>query len=301
MPRISFQERSETMGLRDIGNECFQYDDQIGSVIYKHLQSKDLIDIPLYGIFTKPPVENTEFKYAGYVSDLYQFEGNEVMNQKIRDSILEVGTPIFREYIYLNQPQRTRMSNEILIQNCTNIPQVGDIYPQIVVKNTYDGSGAREFLFGFSVLEDVNTRLFGFGFKNKIGNIRQVHNMHARTSFSTPIGQYVETFSNSILQIIEVNFNTEISEEHLLSVFDMLEQVGKKRRNDVSSYVTEIIKETNNRVNAWTLFLAITFFSTIEKNINIKSLLEDIAEKVLVIPVEIQSVLSTLNRSSNNE
>ena len=288
------------MGLRNIGNECFQYDDEIGSVQYKHLQSKDLTDVPLYAIFTKPPVENTEFSYSGYVSDLYQFEGNEVMNQKIRQSISEVGTPIFREYIYLNQPQRTRMSNEILIQNVTNIPQVGDVYPQIVVKNTYDGSGAREFLFGFSVLENTNTRVFGFGFKNKIGNVRQVHNMHARTSFSTPIGQYVEIFSNNIMEIIDTNFNTEITEEHLLTVFDMLEKVGKKRRNDVSAYITEITKETNNRVNAWTLFLAITFFSTVEKNVNIKSLLEDIAEKVLVIPVGIQSVLKTLNQSGNN-
>ena len=297
MANLSFQTRAESMGLRDIGNECFQYDDEIGSVIYKHLQTKDLIDVPIYSIFTKPPVENTEFKYAGYVSDLYQFEGNEVMNQKIRQSILEIGTPIFREYIYLNQPQRTRMTNEILIQNSSNIPQVGDIYPQVVIKNTYDGSGAREFLFGFSVLENTNSRLFGFGFKNKISNIRQVHNIHARTSLSTPIARYVEFFSNNITEIIDINFNTVINEEHLLSVFDMLEKIGKKRKIDVSTYVAEITKETEGNISAWTLFLAITYFSTIEKNINIKSLLEDIAEKVLVIPVGIQNVMQTLNRT----
>jgi len=44
------------------------------------------------------------------------------------------------------------------------------------------------------------------------------------------------------------------------------------------------------------VFLAITFFSTIERNVNIKTLLEDIAEKVLVIPVEIQNVLKTLDK-----
>jgi hypothetical protein len=187
------------------------------------------------------------------------------------------------------------MTNEIIIQNNTNIPQVGDVYPQIIVKNTYDGSGAREFLFGFSVLENTNTRLFGFGFKNKISNLRQVHNVHATTSFSTPIAKYVEFFSNNIMEIIDVNFTTIINEDHLLSVFDMLEKVGKKRRNDVAAYVAGIREENNNNVNAWTLFLAITFFSTIEKNINIKSLLEDIAEKVLIIPVGIQNVIQTLN------
>lgn len=292
--KLNFKDRAELMGLVDIDNECFRYDDVIGSVIYKHLQTKDNIDIPLYAIFTKPPVDNVEFKYSGYVSDLYQFEGNEVMNNKIRQSILEVGTPIFREYIYLN-PIRTRMSNEILIQNASNIPRVGDVFPQVVVKNTYDGSGAREFLFGFSVLEN-NTRIFGFGFKNKIGKIRQVHNMHSRTLFSSSIEKYVEVFSENILEIIDANFNTEITEEHLLNVFGMLEEIGKKRRIEVSNYVTDIMKTTNNgTVNAWTLFLAITYFSTIEKNVNIKTLLDDIAEKVLVIPAGIQSVLKTLN------
>ena len=283
------------MGLTTLENECFAYNDAIGCVTYKHLQTKDSIDVPLYSVFTKPPVEGTEFKYAGFVSDLYQFEGNEVMNNRIRASISEVGIPIFREYVYLN-PIRTRMSNEILIQNVSNVPRVGDVYPEVVVNNTYDGSGAREFLFGFSILTE-KTRI-GFGFKNKIGTIRQVHNIHARTSFSSPISQYVEFFSRNILDIVKCNFETEVTEEHLMVVFDMLEKVGKKRRTEVSTYISEMSKETEGRVNAWNLFLAITFFSTIERNVNIKTLLDSIAEKVLVIPVEIQQVLSSLNKTA---
>jgi len=290
MTTLSFPLRAAQMGLTDLGNECFEYHDPIGGVIYKHLQTKDNIDVPLYGLFTKPPVDNAEYKYAGYVSDLYQFEGNEVMNNRIRQSIQEIGTPIFREYIYLN-PVRTRMSNEILIQHASNIPRVGDVYPQVVVKNTYDGSGAREFLFGFSVLEN-NSRIFGFGFRNKISKVRQVHNIHSKTSFTSPIGNYVEFFTQNILEIIETNFNTQITEDHLLTVFDTLEAIGKKRRLEVSSYLN---KQEGAQVNAWTLFLAITYFSTIEKNVNVKALLDDIAEKVLVIPVGIQNVLKTLN------
>ena len=293
MTTLSFPLRAAQMGLTDLGNECFEYHDHIGGVIYKHLQTKDNIDVPLYGLFTKPPVDNIDYKYAGYVSDLYQFEGNEVMNNRIRQSIQEIGTPIFREYIYLN-PVRTRMSNEILIQHASNIPRVGDVYPQVVVKNTYDGSGAREFLFGFSVLEN-NSRIFGFGFRNKISKVRQVHNIHSKTSFTSPIGNYVEFFAENILEIIETNFNTPITEDHLLTVFETLEEIGKKRRLEVSSYLN---KQEGAQVNAWSLFLAITYFSTIEKNVNIKSLLDDIAEKVLVIPVGIQNVLRTLNQTS---
>jgi hypothetical protein len=278
------------MGLTDLGNECFEYNDPIGSVVYKHLQTKDNMDVPLYGIYTKPPVDNIEYKYAGYVSNLYQFEGNEVMNNRIRNSILEVGNPIFREYIYLNSI-RTRMSNDILIQHSSNIPKVGDVYPQIVVRNTYDGSGAREFLFGFSVLEN-NTRIFGFGFRSKIGKIRQVHNIHSKTSFTSSIGNYVEIFTENILEIIEANFNTNIREEDMLVVFDTLEAIGKKRRLEVSKYISD---NFGSNINAWNLFLAITYFSTIEKNVNVKSLLDDIAEKVLVIPVGIQNVLKSLN------
>lgn len=290
---LSFPQRAEAMGLRDIGTECFRYDDPIGSVIYKHLQSKDGIDVPLYAVFTRPPVETEEFSYAGYVSDLYQFEGNEVMNQKIRDSISEVSIPIFREFVYLNST-RTRMSNEILIQNKTSIPQVGDVFPEIIVKNTYDGSGAREFLFGFSIMQEKYR--IGFGFKSKIAKVRQVHNIHSKTSFSSPISKYVEVFSQNILQIIDANFKTEITEEHLLSVFDMLEEIGKKRRDVVSQFVADASKESGGKVNAWTLFLAITYFSTIERNVNIKTLLDNIAEKVLVIPVEIANVLKTLHQ-----
>lgn len=293
--KLSFANRAQTMGLLVEENECFKYEDSIGGVIYKHLKTKDNIDIPLYGIFTKPPVVNTEYSYVGYVSDSYQFEGNEIMNQRIRESISEIKIPIFREYVYLN-PLRTRMTNEILIQNPTTIPEVGNIYPQISVKNTYDGSGAREFLFGFTLLEDSNERLFGFGFKQKLQKMRQVHNINAKTIFSTPIGNYVEFFSKNILTIVEENFKTPITEEQLLRTFDMIETVGKKRRIDVSNYIEEITKETNGSVNAWSLFLSITYFSTLEKNVNIKTLLEDIAERVLVIPVEIQNVLETLNK-----
>ena len=186
------------------------------------------------------------------------------------------------------------MTNEIVILHPTNLPRVGDIYPQVLVKNTYDGSGAREFSFGFTVLEN-NSRLFGFGFRNKLSKLRQVHNIHSRTSFSTPIGNYVEFFSENIINIIEENFRTEVTEEHLLRVFDMVEEVGKKRRMDVSKFVAEISKETEGRVTSWNLFLAIAYFSTIEKNVNIKSLLDDIAERVLVIPVQIDDLLKTLN------
>lgn len=293
MTNSSFAERASQMGLISVGNDIFRYDDAIGSVIYKHLQTKDNEDVPLYAIYTKPPVDNLNFTYVGTVSDLYQFEGNEVMNNKIRESISEIGTPIFREYVFLN-PARTRMSNEIVIQHKTNVPKIGDIYPQVVVKNTYDGSGAREFMFGFTILEK-NTRLLGFGFQNKISKMRQVHNIHSKTSFSSPIEKYIEFFSNNILDIVDVNFKVEIEEDHLLRVFDLIEDVGKKRRNEVSTYIAEVSKETNGKVNAWTLFLAITFFSTIEKNVNIKSLLNNIAESVLVIPVEIQEVLKVLN------
>jgi hypothetical protein len=282
------------MGLRDEGNECFRYDDSVGSVVYKHLQSKDLKDVPIYGVFTKPPVENTEFQYTGYVSELYQFEGNEVMNQRIRNSILEIGSPIFREYIFLNM-FRTRMTNEIIIQHPTNLEKVGDIYPEILVKNTYDGSGAREFLFGITVLQE-NSRMFGFGFKNKIGSFRQVHNINSRTSFSTPISNYLQFFTGNIVNIIEENFRTTVTQDHLLSVFDMIESVGKKRRVEISNYVADLSKETGGTTTAWNLFLAITCFSTLEKNVNIKSLLDDIAESVLVIPVQIADVIRQLNR-----
>lgn len=304
--RVDFKERIIQMGLRDIGHDCFEYLDSTGGVVYKHLQSKDTLgvpldgichdsfDVPIYGVFTKPPVENIPYSYVGYVSNLYQFEGNEVMNDSIRSSILQVGPMIFREYLYLNA-LRTRMSNDILIRNPSNIPRVGDVFPHVTVKNTYDGSGAREYSFGFSIFAGTD-RNFGFTFQNKLGKVRQVHNANALTTASSSIENYTTIFSQNITEIITANINTEINEEHLLNVFSMLEDIGKKKRSDVSSYLEEAIKETNGRINGWTLFSAICHFSTIEKNINIRSLLNNIAEKVLVIPIQIQNVLDSINR-----
>ena len=41
------------------------------------------------------------------------------------------------------------------------------------------------------------------------------------------------------------------------------------------------------------MFLAITKYSTIEKNLNVKTMLENIAESVLVIPAQMLALLDT--------
>ena len=67
---LKFHLRAPEMGLTSLGNEIFRYDDVIGSVMYKHLQSKDLVEVVeelgadafVYG---KPADSSVKFANAG--------------------------------------------------------------------------------------------------------------------------------------------------------------------------------------------------------------------------------------------
>ena len=57
------------------------------------------------------------------------------------------------------------------------------------------------------------------------------------------------------------------------------------------SDVIQKITEGKSFVSCWDLFLAITRFSTVEKNLNAKVILEDIVERTLVIPVKMLEMM----------
>jgi hypothetical protein len=85
----------------------FSYADRHSEVVYRNLgpmfvreeddqHETDRIGTPLIGIYTKSP-QDEGFVYAGHVSEFYKFIGNEVLNQKVRESISSVGMPILEE------------------------------------------------------------------------------------------------------------------------------------------------------------------------------------------------------------
>jgi hypothetical protein len=71
---------------------------------------------------------------------------------------------------------------------------------------------------------------------------------------------------------------------------DLVENVGKKRREEVSTFLSDLTKNGQS-ISAWHMFLAIAKFSSVEENLNVKTLMENICERVLVLPVKMMEAL----------
>lgn len=297
---MSFEERAVEMGLTNHGNGCFYYGDIHAEVAYRYVHTlgganiMDNFQTPYLALFTKEAGMDPDnsWRFCGVVSDAYRFEGNEVLNETIRRGINQVGTSILREETSLT-PDKTQMYNSIVIQNPTNVPQVGDIYPQVVVMNSYNGTKKKSIAFGLNMTLQETHRVC-FGFRSKLGTLSQVHHQGHGTTMATPIGSYITAFAQNIVDLVQQNFNNRVTEEEMLSILDLVEKVGKRRREEISG-VIQGMTESNQPMTSWQMFLALTRYSTLEGNLNAKRLIEDIAERVLVVPERMMSVVSTIN------
>ena len=288
-----FEDRFAEMGLRQSPAGVYNYSDKFGRVQYKRLLTVEKEDIPYLGIFTLP-VHSTYItpSFIGTVSEMYQFVGHETINEKIRSMISDAQTPIFYEDPHMS-PDIAEMMNSITINNSKTIPTWGDIFPQLVVVNSYNGHKAVTVSFGFSM--HSRGERYNIALRNKLGTLRQIHLLSSKSKLVSAVSQFVQIFNNNIINTIEANFNNVVSEEDFLNVLDMVEQIGKKKRETLSAYISESVGAT--RMNSWNLFNVLCKFSTIEKHINTRVLLENIAEKVLVLPVEFSQMMEKIAKS----
>ena len=288
----------------------YSYADRYGTVVYRELYPKegslpedphptDNIATPLIGIYTKGPDEE-EYQYAGYVSDMYKFMGNDVLNQRVRDSIQAVGMPILEENpIIWNM--NCRMRNEVILQSSQSTAQAGDVLPVMIVNNSYNGTRAATLAFGIAidnVGRMIGRTVFAFG----LGEMRQVHLESSTTQLTSAVGSYMQVFTENITDMITQSFNSQLSADEMLAVLDVVEGIGKSRREKIA----EILEELNPQPeddgpprlpSAWQVFLAIARYSSLEPNLNVKRMLENAAESVLVIPPRMFEVLERLQSS----
>lgn len=302
---MSFEERAVNMGLTLLSNNCFGYTDRYSSVVYKKLQTIDEVEIDYWGVFTAPHdtelSAHTSFILSGMVSNEYKFVGNDTVMQGLRDSIESAGQALLRESHFMDQPKRSQIRTELIISNPTNHRRVGDVYPQLVVENSYNGTKAVNIHFGLVINESEGRDPISFSFNSKLGKLRQVHMSNSRTEMSTVVDRYVEHFSDNILSLLEANFNTELTDEDVMGVLDVIEKTGSRRRHSVSAALLESTKDSDGNeqpITAWNLFLTITKFSTMERNLNIKKYLENAAERVLVVPHEMMNMVQRLNEET---
>jgi hypothetical protein len=288
----AFITRANEMGL-DISKAykgMFSYEDSFGKVVYRQLFTKsepgnpdetDNVEFPYLAVYTKQP-DQEKYIYAGYVSYLYKFVGNENLINPIRQSIRATGKPILREVSIFSE-DRARLRHEMLIQSSVASPEVGDVVPVMIVSNSYNGTRAATMSFGIATTGKYGFMTFAFN----LGEMRMVHIASSRTTMTTAVSEYVEVFSESILDLIQHSLNKKLSEEEMLSTLDLIEGIGKRRREIISKSLPET-------VTGWGMFLSIVKYSSFEANLNIKRMLENIAQSVLVIPAKMFDVLKKL-------
>jgi len=314
-PRHSFEALAPEMGLTvDPVRRMYSYSDRYSEVVYRDLLTysdktnnahpTDGYSTSLLAVFTRgldDPVDR--YIYAGYVSTKYKFIGNDAVNQSIRESITKVGTPIIAENTLFYNAY-TRMRNEILIRNSHNVYEVGNIIPVMVVENSYNGTKKASVSFGLAIEgEKIRGRLI---FKFRLGEMSQVHIRSSKTNVDAAIQSYIQVFKNDILDMIKFSFEKKITEESLFDILGFIEKISKKKRDDISKYLSEITPKPQEGQppvlpSAWDMFLAIAMFSTMESNLNIKRILEDAAESCLVIPERMSKVLAKLEKQDIEE
>lgn len=285
-----FPDKFSEMNLIEGPSGVYSYEDRFGRVQFKKLQTVEQEELPFLGIFTQPST-NMFSTFIGIVSDSYQFVGHDVIIAKIKEMIEQSGTPILGEHIQLSK-NITEMLNEIVIRNAKTVERVGDVCPQLIVSNSYNGHKAVTIAFGFSI--SSGRERVGSALRNKLGTLRQVHSVSSRGKMVSAVSEFVQVFSDNIINTIETNFNTPVAELDFLHVLDMVEQIGKRKRNDISTYISQAYP---SQLNTWNLFNTICKFSTIEKHINTRILLENIAEKVLILPFEFSEMMRKVNQA----
>lgn len=304
---MKFDERIEEMKLQKRGNGLFYYEDEFGKVAYRTLHTKkddatveDVASdyqVPAIALFTKHPTMEGPFEYRGILSNFYKFVGNSVALSKIVESITQAGTFVADRKVLIN-PIFTQMYAQILLRNPKTVPQVGDIFPQLTIRNSYDGTLQQKMAFGISM--QLNSRVLSCNFRDSLGQISQKHHESAKT-VSVGIGKFVDVFTGGIDDLVSSNMNNQMTYESVSLTLDAIDKIGAKRKDDIQKLIdgyNATLKTLDKPITSWDIFLAILKYTGLEQNINAKVLLENIAERVLIFPTSMMNVLGVEEEAS---
>ena len=302
----TFGDRAVEMGLAVLAPGSYYYRDQFSEIAYKNLKTlgdSGIIDdeeISHLAIFTKGLEDDAEWKYQNFISDAYKFLGNATLVNQIKESLTSVGDAELTERNFITH-NLTKMRHEIVINNPSVVPGVGTVSPMMNITNSYDGTGASTIVFGMHIAEsDILASSFC---TEKFGKIKQIHLTGSSTELEAAFGEYITIFGANIVDMITENFNNQITESDMMKVLDIIEtKAGKKRREMISNElpITDPDAETPTtpipwNMTSWQLFLTLTRFTSVETNLNSKKIMENIAERVLVVPEQMIEALKVIN------
>lgn len=305
VPRITFGDRAIDMGLTILERGSYSYADRFSEIVYKNLVTLggsgvvDDQEISHLAIFTKGLEAESEWKYQNFISDAYKFLGNANLIDPILASIVAIGEAEITERTFMS-PDNAKIRHEIIISHANVIPEVGTVFPMMNITNTYNGTGASGIVFGMSIAE--SPELVSSFCTEKFGKIKQIHLAGSSTELEAAFGEYVTVFNENISSLVAENFTNNITESDMLKVLDIIEaKAGKKRRELISNELptTEVAEGQTEApawsMTSWQLFLTLARFTSVEDNLNSKKILENIAERVLIVPAQMKEALKVIN------
>lgn len=279
----------QDMGLRYENNSYF-YSDQYSHVCYKQLETThEKESVPVLGLYTK--LHDTDnYQFVGTTSYDYLFVGNAAIVESIRSAV--GNTEIVQEYHHFNS-KLTWFTTRLVLRNSTAVQNIGDVYPCIEIWNSYNGSKTAELSFGIILNGNRNY----LSFRQTLGAYKQRHLQGSRTKLINVIGGYIDNINHNISEFVQLNCSNILTTETIMKSLDLIKTMGKKRHDVIHKYIAEMISQ-NKAITSWDMFLAISAYTATERNLNAKTLLENIIEYLSVVPAEMKHAASQLRKAA---
>jgi len=288
--RSYIEECWRDLGFTNSDRGTFYYTDRTGSVSYRKVKTDRDDRINCLAVFTGKPEEALDDQvFISFVSRHYKFEGNDKIRNEIIHMLQEGDINIKEERIEMGAYFSFMMA-EYVLGNPTQSPEQDDIFPMITVMNSYDGRFAKSLQFGLSIYSGNNYYSVRLPKGSIFGRFRQIHSRGAKTFSVSVVSNYMERFNTSINSIIESSINKKYTEDDITNTVAMLEEFGKRRSAQITDEMQNIMNSKGS-LSAWDMFLLIAKYATNVRSLNVKKMMENLAETVLIIPTEMAELI----------
>jgi hypothetical protein len=298
---MSFTSNVEQMNFSVIHHPTglYVYKDKYSEVVYRTFLTQSAMPntgahetdgfiSPVLGIFSRIlPSDN--FQYIGKISDYYYFIGNQDLANSVLEAIQQLNISIHSNNPYVSLHN---FREDFILTSPVSTNEIGDILPVIICQNSYDGSKAASLSYGIAFAHMNQTYTFAF----KFGEMKMIHLVSKTTKIRDALNSYIVSFRENISEIIRESFNTRLTENQVLGTLEVLEKLGKRKALEVQEILKSLMSEmpSQSLPSSWQMFMAIVKYSSNYPNLNIKRLLENIAETVLVIPQRMLDILQDI-------
>jgi len=292
---MHFVNYNEESGLMKLDEHSYYYSDRFGKVLFKTVETKGTEGLyfsrkilPFFAIFTGPPDDdrNGDFYFIGEASKHYRFVGNEKL---INDTLemLDVSNLNVQVQTQEIDYKYSTLFYNIALSNPSNIAEIGDVFPVLTIKNSYNKTIKESISYGFGMYNEG--RFYSYTSSKLFGQFSRRHMNNSLTREKNFILDGVEKLVDDIPFVCSEMANFTVNQDEIIAIIETVEALGKKRHEALVSLVQSF---NENNISVWKIFIAILKFISVEKNFNARRVLENIAEKIIILPTKISNAIN---------